>query len=331
MKRRIRTAFLILGLVVATGSGPARAVELCNGFFPNPLLDVCWKCIFPISIGPLKISFGMEDAGEDPSLLCICPIPTFPWIRIGLGTGFWQPARMAEVVRQPMCSPTLGGITLADLVVPRGTHEADDDDNDGAFYQVHWYIYPLLAWMNLLTDVACVTPESFDVLYVTEIDPLWASSELSFIIQPDAALFANPIAQAACAGDCAAATAGFPLDSLFWCQGCQGSMYPLTGHRGHHYGGVASSVGETARMAAKLHRQLIAKDTSSKASQCMYLPLPIIRKSQYKTQMVYPIPITFIAHPLGRTTALYQAGKEFPVKGEDFAYLIWRKRLCCMF
>ncbi|HHH46125.1 MAG TPA: conjugal transfer protein [Thiotrichales bacterium] len=319
---------MLLGLCLATGQAQAGN---CSGFFPNPLLDVCWKCIFPLSIGPMTASFGMEDAGPSPSLLCTCPIPSFPWIRIGMGTGFWEPARMAEIVREPMCSPTLGGITLASLSSPRGTNDSGAADSEKAFYQVHWFIYPLLAWVNLLTNVACLTPESFDVLYITELDPLWADSELTFLIQPDAVLFANPVAQAACAGDCAAATAGFPLDPLFWCSGCQGSMYPLSGHRASHYGGVASSVGETARMAAKLHRQLIAKDTSSRASQCMDLPLPIIKKSQYKTQMVYPIPITFTAHPLGRSTALYQAGKSYPGKGEDFAYLIWRKRLCCMF
>ena len=33
---------------------------------------------------------------------------------------------------------------------------------------------------------------------------------------------------------------------------------------------------------------------------------------------------------IGQTEVLWQSGKEFPIKGEDFAYLLWRKRDCCL-
>jgi conjugal transfer pilus assembly protein TraU len=33
--------------------------------------------------------------------------------------------------------------------------------------------------------------------------------------------------------------------------------------------------------------------------------------------------------PLGRTTVVWGAGKEYPIKGEDFAYMLYRKRNCC--
>jgi hypothetical protein len=74
------------------------------------------------------------------------------------------------------------------------------------------------------------------VAYITELDPLWNADELSFILNPEAILFGNPIAQAACAADCVAATAGFPLNPLFWCGGCQGSLYPFTGNNPAHNG-----------------------------------------------------------------------------------------------
>ncbi len=34
--------------------------------------------------------------------------------------------------------------------------------------------------------------------------------------------------------------------------------------------------------------------------------------------------------PVGATTIIPQTGKGYPVKGEDFGYLVWRKRNCCM-
>ena len=55
---------------------------------------------------------------------------------------------------------------------------------------------------------------------------MWHDDETAFFLNPEAAIFGNPIAQASCATDSIAATAGFPIDALFWCAGCQGSMYP---------------------------------------------------------------------------------------------------------
>ena len=60
--------------------------------------------------------------------------------------------------------------------------------------------------MELLTDMACLEQSSFDIAYVTEIDPLWQDDVLTALINPEVALFANPIAQVACAADCGAAT-----------------------------------------------------------------------------------------------------------------------------
>ena len=55
-----------------------------------------------------------------------------------------------------------------------------------------------------------------------------AFGQCPFFLNPEAAIFGNPIAQASCAADSIAATAGFSIDALFWCAGCQGSMYPRT-------------------------------------------------------------------------------------------------------
>lgn len=79
----------------------------------------------------------------------------------------------------------------AQLAAPSGTNAKTSDRRD-AFYPVHWYVYPLLTCMNLLTDLAYVTPESFDIRYIAEMDPLWVDDELAFLIDPEAAMFANP-------------------------------------------------------------------------------------------------------------------------------------------
>lgn len=39
---------------------------------------------------------------------------------------------------------------------------------------VHWYIYPVIHWLEMLMDFACLEMLQVDVAYLTEFDPLWA-------------------------------------------------------------------------------------------------------------------------------------------------------------
>lgn len=79
---------------------------------PQPCHRLCWKCVFPISIGPLKVDVGMEDARDSVPLICTFSAPPPVFVRIGFGAGFLELAQVAEVVRTPFCSPLLGGVTL---------------------------------------------------------------------------------------------------------------------------------------------------------------------------------------------------------------------------
>jgi len=334
--RRIKNvAFLLLfaGMGLLPVPGTARAA--CSGRFINPVTDINWKAMFPLTIAGIKVSLGglPDTPGGGGLPICFCPIPSPPFVRIGLPIGFWEPVRLAEVVREPMCFPSLGGLSLGGalgFVMPHGSRKVDKDGGKASFYHVHWMANPVLFILNIITDVACLQKESFDILYVTELDPLWSDDELSVILNPEALLFGNPVAQAACAADCAAATAGLPLDPLFWCAGCQGGLYPFTGTVTDHVGGVMASVLLVERFQAKMHREGLAVNSSSRNSMCIPFPDFIIKKSQYRIQMVRPIRQTKIpALPFGRTEAVIAPGKEFPVKGEDFVYQVWRKRGCC--
>jgi conjugal transfer pilus assembly protein TraU len=221
--------FLIRFLLLLTISlQPLQAK--CVGRFVNPVTDICWKCLFPIKIAGFTIASGGADPAGVNKLLCTCgkPIP-----RIGIPVSFWEPARLVDVTRTPYCLVNMGGISLANTGT-RGRGDIEEDQNNvtkKSFYQVHWYTYPVIYWLELLIDFICLETISIDLAYVTELDPLWNDDEKNSILNPEALLFGNVIAQAACAADCIAATASLPLDPLFWCGGCQGSLYPL--HRNH--------------------------------------------------------------------------------------------------
>ena len=262
-----RLVFALM-LLAALPAGRAEA-QSCTGRFVNPIADVCWECLFPISIGPIRMgsASGAPDTPNPSSPICFCgsPVP-----RIGLSLGVWEPARLMDVTRTPWCFPNLGGLTIdPGLPAARGrTGSSGGDGAQGSVWHAHYYVYPLLSWIGALIDLGCLEGGSLDIAWTSELDPAWLDDELSFLLNPEAALFANLPAQAACAADCAAASAGLPLDPMFWCAGCQGGMYPLTGNVAAHVGGVQASLLAAQRLVYRLHRAGLAWGTSGSAALC---------------------------------------------------------------
>ena len=236
----------------------------------------------------------------------------------------WEPARLVDASRAPWCFPNLGGLNL-DAGLPAGTRA-------NGFFKRRWRFgfrlaRPLLRLPAALVDRgaarlwAAWKAGGLDIAWVSELDPAWRDDELSFLLNPEAALFADLPAQAACAADCAAASAGLPLDPLYWCAGCQGGMYPLTGNVGAHVGGVQASLLAAQRLVFRLHRLLLAWGTSGSAALCGRYPMPIMKKSQYRWQMTQPVPATSPltgCNPTGRSTVLWEALRELPVAGREF-------------
>lgn len=334
--RRLR--LWVVCLLAILGSTPAQAGSAtCFGKFANPITDICWSCVMPISIGAVPIAaFGQEDIDNPSSPLCYCPGPP---PRVGVEIGFWEPARLIEVTRTPFCLVSLGGVSLdPGLPAPRGAQDARSATGThtrGSFYQVHYYTNPVLYWLEVLLDFGCLEKGSLDIAYMTELDPLWNDEELTAVLNPEAVVFANPIAIAACSADCIAASIGTPIKELFWCAGCQGLMYPISGYVAAHYGGVQASSLLAQRMLGKMHRQLLAWQYHGREAICGAKLAPVMDKTAYKTQMLYPIPNTEkdggrCCQPLGRTTQIWGAGKEYPIKGEDFSYMVFRKKNCCV-
>jgi len=213
------------------------------------------------------------------------------------------------------------------------TSRVDENMLDG--WHVHWYVYPLLFWMELLTDLLCVESSSFDLAYVTELDPLWNSDALSLIINPEAGLFTSLPAQLACAADCArTSSSGLATRELFWCMGCQGPSYPMTGNMLINTADAQGGLLAAERLIYKLHRQLVAwdRDTSGQDAQCQKIPAPIIDKRQYRWQMTNPVAKTkgqFTCPTTGATHMTYHQKTVAPLKRKDLGYLVWRKRNCC--
>ena len=300
-----------------------------EGKMINPISDVCWKCLFPIHLSGVNITPGHHDYTQYKITLCACP-GTPP--KIGIPLAFWEPVALVDVTRTPYKSIALGGIALAsETVRARGSISHVGDSSRHSFYHVHYYKFPILGFLGLLPGFSCTEPgTSFDIAYFSEIDPYWLDDSWNKTMNPEAFLFANPVAQAACVPDCTLASLDKPQDELFWCAGCSGSLYPLMGQVSHHVGAIQASHLLVHRLLSKLHSLggMLGAEDNNYCKQKIY---PRIKKSLYKTQLTHPIANTQgPCHTLGKSDVIWGSAKTYPYGGEDFIYLIWKKKHCCL-
>jgi len=335
---RFKCLFTLIALMLSSNLSFASAT--CTGHFVNPVKDVCWSCFFPLSIGGAKVvkskvkSLGLplQDTANATSPVGACPASY--GTRYGLNIGYWEPVALAEVTDTPYCLVNLGGHKLnLGLKSGRGGHQAIDDGLSSTFFHVHWYKYPLISWLNLITSSGCQQGGDFDVAFLTELDPTWRDDEMSFLLNPEAAVFGNPVTASACAADSLSSTlANQPLDPLFWCAGAHGSIYPLSGHVNGYTSPVQTALLLTERMNFKLHRlHLIADSGLEKASiqsACFEKHVLVTPKSRYRYEMVNQVPDGKHCYPSGHTALTWEAGKIKPHTPDQYGFLVWRKRNC---
>lgn len=325
----VNKLLLIIALSL-TFTSPSYAKK-CTGQFVNPVTDINWECMFPITIGSSEIvGSDLADTNNPSSPICICPkfgIPT-----PGIVGGYWEPARLVDVSAQPYCFVNLGGLEIDMGIEHSQGGRPKAESGKISRWHSHYYIYPILSMLEIFTDFICQQETNFDPLWISELDPAGMDDELTMILHPEAFVYNNLLAQAACSADCvSSSTAGRPLDHLHWCSGCQGSMYPMNGNVNAHIGGVQASLNVAQKMTFKMHRQGMAHQTSSDDAKeiCQKKLALMIKKSHYRYQMVNP-DVSECA-PFGKTTTTFERDKETPIIGEDFGYLIWRKTSCCVF
>lgn len=320
---------LLVLLAMASSAAPAHASKCEASSIFNPITKVRWTCIFPITIGGVKVGSANAldkalDAQSSSKPLCACRQGAS--VMFGVKVSFWSPNRMIDIVTEPGCMMALG----ADLMSTHGRLQGSQSSiSDGTntrkmFAQMHYYIAPVWAMLDMFTDLPCLEDDGFDVALMTELLPTWQSAALGAIIQPEAVLFGNPAAGLACMADSAAAAAGKVIDPLFWCMGSWGSTYPIAGDI--HFGdSVEAWAGLAARGTFMMGR--LGALTTSSADGCGFKPSPIWTKSRYKYQLMEPVKAGQCVN-IGRPGALWSSAKHAP--GQDNAqFMLFEKVICC--
>jgi conjugal transfer pilus assembly protein TraU len=343
---KLKTLFVAMATFTVFQNAQAVSYGSCTGAFPNPITDICWDCSFPISIGstlPLPGNGSQEDYDSGVTGdLCTCPNPPFP-DRAGVRVSFWENMRQADVVRTPYCMSSLGGVTvdvgINDSLVGSNTPgnvKAAEGGGATRFRQVHWYISPWLFIMQVIFDSNCLESKGFDIAYISEIDPTHDDEDLDRIMNPEDYLVGGIAAGVTCTFDAIQSQFTFGNNALWWCDGANGPTGSLTGTAPDTYSGLQGSTKALHRIVQKLHRLGTQWTASGPEGMCGYAPQVIMDKRQYKFSMTFPVaqssPDPVFGHccqPMGRSTILWGAGREFPVGGEDFGYAVFRKRDCC--
>jgi conjugal transfer pilus assembly protein TraU len=310
----------------------------CKATFVNLFSDVDWTGVFPVKIGGVTIKKGvskeleaLEKLDEVRQIVCFCKPKGKPPV-FGLAVSFWEPARVAEIVKDPWCFPLLGGLKLENQPVekagrnqkpvPLSTHKY--------FAQAHWYMFSVWNLLDLFMDVPCIMWDGFDIAYMTELDPLWQNDNLSMFIHPEVLLFANPIAQSSCIADSVGAQVGRPIDQLFWCMGSWGRSYPMTGTTSQSTI-IEGSANLAGRILYKLSREGLMWDPG--VDLCGAVLTPVWVKSHYKMHLMKPVRSRII--PVGQSGLIWGMAKNPPwgtKKGapDNFDWLIFRKVKCCV-
>ncbi|NGZ66621.1 conjugal transfer protein TraU [Vibrio aestuarianus subsp. cardii] len=297
--------------------------------------DVPWNAMYPIRLAGITIGPKGSGAPANATTKAFCACEDDMGIYVpGFTQSMYEPARLIELVREPDCMMTLGGaeMGMTNGRMRGGIGHSEQGEGQGAqsaFWHYHYFSYPLLLMLEMVIANRCGDGYlSMDLLYVSELDPTWDDAELAFFANPESTIFANPISLAACIADAGAAAIGKPLDSLFWCAGAWGGIYPLSGHVNSKASIPSKTSLLATRSVAALHRRLLARQTVGDDALCSAPLFPTIPKSQYKMNMMYPVPERRDTHEIGEPALQWGEWRNIPSR-EDNVYMLWRYNDCC--
>ncbi|BBO77503.1 hypothetical protein DSCW_49200 [Desulfosarcina widdelii] len=267
--------------------------------------------------------------------VCQCCYSEY-YCRTGALVAFWEPHRIIETVKDPYCSPTdSSSFLLSDSSVVidaleqlqlSGTHSDHSNTEDATvFAQVHYLTHPILDAIIDEFDDLCWEYSDTGMEYISESDDEWQDIHSS-MWWPEADMFANLSLVETCMVDAATAQFGAPVDALYWCMGAWGMLFNMNGHMNQdEY--TTGNAGLAARTIAHMGRRGYLMDAAS--TTCYAIPMPIWIKSYFRLQPLRPTERS-AKIPIGLAPLLWSGNlNNIGQGGDNFAWLLWRLRICC--
>lgn len=342
------TCVITLSSYMSLAAENDMAGDLCpNANILTSIIDgMCWSCLLPIRLA--GIGGDAPEGAASPTAFCMCTdragVPEW-----GLPMGFFQPTRIVSFSPTPYCMPSFG-VRLADdnTRAGQGRTETAMDDTETSFFHYKYWVYPVMQMIEMFANADCTYDRAttLDLAYFSEADPLYQDDLLAFVMFPETVIFANPIATGICTADCAQTLAGSEVVENYFCAGCSGNMYPMTGNNQYSDDPIRGTSLLTTRLMATLHRRGQARLTMGNhmtQGSCEPEYAPMIPKTQYRTSMLYPsreasadptgggsVPVNDgCCHKLGDSVLKWGNGRLVPGR-EAFVYLMYSWNDCCL-
>lgn len=347
----LRKALLALALALSTA--PAAQAQDVSPHCPSSnllgggiLTNICWRCIFPMKISGIPI-FGtsISDGGTSSDGFALSTRPRVPsnssgkagclcfegpTPHLGVPLGMWMPTTLYENTLVPGCSPVLNGaiVGIADPLYMGTEGDPTYDAAQQSFVHVHTFSYPMLMMMELFTR--CQTGfQDIDLLYISEIDPMWSDPTVAMYGNPISVFGASLPATAACTADAIASSANEPLDDLFWCGGTwTTTLTPYTGFQ-HNQGPIQFSSAANLRLLGMNHLRGFERDTVGNEALCQTQYDPTADRSNYRWQVAWPRAEGRRNHGSGESLMRWGYSRTVPGLADVPVYLKWAWVECC--
>ncbi len=346
MRHSILFALVLVISALSVSEADADSCPASNILGSGIISNICWSCIFPLKVAGITI-FGssISDGGTDgngfslsskpkvPSdaaddVVCICTDGALP--TVGVPVGMWVPTELYETTLIPGCSSVLGGLEIgvSDPLYLGTSGDPTSDLEQQSFNHIHSYSYPLVMMMELFTK--CSNSYSdIDLLYMSELDPLWNDPVVAMYGNPMSVFGSSIIAQAACAADAITSSFGEPIDDLFWCGGTWSStMAPYTGYE-HAQGPVQFSQSSAQKLLAMNAARGISYRYVGNDALCSPKYSPMLKRSHYRWQVAWPRAEGARNHGSGESPLRWAQGRVIPGVADLPIYLRWSWTDCC--
>lgn len=334
-----RRPFRLILSILLWSTASASWAACTNLSFLNPVNEVDWDCVFPITIAGIPIDMGDHPPDDnDSTMTCECAgkgpygTPLF-----GFQVSYWEPSHIMDTVADAWCFPAIGldmtsnesGYSTSSYGYTGGgsSIESFKSAQNQIFQHYHYYIYPVWEIIGMFTDSACEEDDAeFDIGMVSEVRSDWSDDMTAMQLYPETKLMANQADVLACIADAVGATVGHPIDALYWCMGAWGLTYPMTGNITAK-DPVEANAGDAARALYSLTRFGLVMDRATDVCSDTYSL--IWTKSHYRFQEVRPVDESQ-CHVIGSPGLLWTWHKNPVGFSDNFSWLIFDKVKCCV-
>lgn len=293
--------------------------------------------ILPITVAGQSIGLEgeeLEKLSEPKPPVCVCEIPFFPYVRVGVTITFWNPLGNVDTTSVPYCFPSLG-MSLPVGIGASRAYGARSSGDKSQYVTANTHFFSYLSVMKMVSETmfaGCLTvPTQTGIDHMSEVMPWWQNDMWAIVLSPESLLVANKVAQTSCMADSLMVSLSkISLSPLFWCAGTWGSVYPLTSNVGSGTSLTSHAMVATRSLVeqTKMSKILMFNGPHMYSGICQPIISPFLLKNEINMFPLYP-QAKKSRFPIGYPTEIWGVGLDNPTNMGVMTWMVYQKRDCC--